>query len=69
MIFRQRYAQIRKYDIPPDRYYIYFERPVPHRRRFRDWSTCPGTLHQDYSSYKEAKKVAEWWGFRIVRSR
>lgn len=55
--------KIRKYT-NVDRWFIDTEgEPLPDPQGHPDWTTCPGSLHQDYDSYAEAKVAAEWWGY------
>lgn len=59
--------KVRKYS-NVNRWFIDTENePLPHPHRVPDWSTCPGTLFQDFKSPEEALEVANWWGYQPVK--
>jgi hypothetical protein len=62
-------AEIRQYDGGDPRWLIRTTAPLPNPHEVPDWSTCPGTLHQDYDTRAGAEAVARWWGYEPAASR
>ena len=56
--------ETRQYDGGDPRWFIIMHGPLPNPHTVPDWSTCPGTLYQDFSTQEEAAEVAEWWGYK-----